>query len=208
MRSRRRRRTFPLKYQRRVSALLFLSCCFLLGGLSGCFWANSLSDNGSIALWEYVNSYLTVLREGTVETGDLLKTSWELFRWPVLTILFAFTAPGLVVIPILFLLRGFLLSFSIACFVRVLGSSGAILAFFLFGISGSLSLPVLFVLGNQGMEACRKLCLRLLGSKPPKSIYGNEYFIRCGLCAAVLCICVCLEQSVVPRLLAMLAGTF
>jgi len=205
----RRVRVFNLKDRGRIPALIVLSGCFLCGIFAGCLWADSVTERGGAVLSEYINGYLTVLRGGTAGNGSLLATLWELFRWPLLTVAFAFTAVGLIAIPVIFLLRGFLLSFSIACLIRVLGSTGAILAFFLFGISGVLSLPVLFILGIQGITACRQLCLRLMGTRQnTEPIYGNEYLIRCGFCAVILCICVCLEQFLLPALLTVLVGTF
>lgn len=187
------------KHTGRIPVLLFLSGCFLCGSIAGCIWADSVAGSGGAALATYINTYLTALREGMTGAGSLWATVWETARWPLIIVILAFTAPGILAIPVLFVVRGFLLSFSVACFIRVLGSTGAILAFLLFGISGALSLPVLFVLGMQGIAASRQLCLRLIGARQKTGeVYGREYFARCGLSAVLLSICVCLEQSVIP----------
>jgi len=209
MKGRRGVRVFNLKYRGRMFALLFLSGCFLCGILAGCFWADSVTESGGAALSEYVTGYLAVLQEEGAKGGSLFTTFWDLFRWPVVTVLAAFTVPGLIVIPAIFLVRGFLLSFATACFVRVLGSTGIIWAFVLFGVSGMLSLPVLFILGTQGVVSCRQLCLRLMGVRSGKErIFGNEYMIRCGLCMVLLLICIFLEQFIVPVLLTVLVSSF
>ena len=209
MKGRRSVRFFNLKCRSRMPALLFLSGCFFCGVLAGCLWADSVAESGGAALSEYISCYLAALQEGNVTTSSFGATLWDVFRWPLFTILAAFTVPGLVVIPAIFLLRGFLLSFSVACFVRVLGSAGILLALVLFGVSGVLSLPILFILGTYGVAACRKLCLRLLGTWPrTEAIYGNTYMIRCGLCMVLLCICVLGERLLVPALLTVLVSSF
>lgn len=209
MKKRRKLRVLHFRQGGRTPALFCLSACFLCGIIAGCIWADSVTGSGGTSLAEYINGYLGALREGTVDRSGVLAAVWETARWPLITVVLAFTALGLIAIPVLFVVRGFLLSFSVACFIRILGSTGAILAFLLFGVTGALCLPVLFILGLQGVEASRLLCLRLMGiQRTGGVIYGKEYLLRCGLCAAILCISICLEQAVVPSLLTVLAGTF
>ena len=191
-----------------LPALVILSIFFLLGVFSGCFLAYSLSGTESNALSAYMEGYLRTAHNGNLPSSDLLSVLWETFRWPLLVFLLSFTAAGLVGLPIVFGIRGFLFSFAVACFIRIFGSTGAILSFLLFGITGMFSFPALFILGTQGMTACRILVSQLMGERKKGTAYGREYFGRCGICTAILACCVCLEQTVVPSLMMALAGTF
>lgn len=194
-----------------LPGLATLSISFLIGTLAGCLLAGRVAQTEGSTLAVYVEGYLSAARSGGIAVPNLLLVLWETLRWPVLTILLAFTALGMLGIPILFAVRGFLLSFAVASFVRVLGGAGAILAVTLFGLTGLLSIPVLFVLGVQGFTACRVLASRLVGVGERRRIsapYGRAYFLRCALCGIVLFVCVCLEQTVLPSLLLMMAGTF
>lgn len=117
-------------------------------------------------------------------------------------------ALGLLGLPLLFAVRGFLLAFSIASFVRLFGGVGCLLALLVFGVSGALSVPVLFVLGVQGLLAARVLAGRVWGDGKTPPPYGKLYFFRCGACAVALCVSLLLDCFVVPGLVSSLAGTF
>lgn len=191
-----------------LPALAILSVSFLLGLLLGCFWASSISDAEGSALASYIQGYLEAAQNSSFASPDLLSVLWETIRWPALVFMLSFTAAGLAGIPIVFGVRGFLLSFAAASFIKALGGTGILLSFLLFGITGAFSFPVLFVLGTQGMGACHSLAIRLMGSRRKKTIYGKGFFFRAGICAAVLVCCVCLEQTLIPSLMMVWAGTF
>lgn len=209
MKRRRVVRILDLPWAAWLPGLVLLSACFLFGSIAGCLLAGGVAEAESGTLAAYVEGYLTAARSGSLEVPGTLTVLWETARWPLLTFLLAFTALGMIGLPVLFAVRGFLLSFAVASFIRVLGGAGSILAFLLFGVNGLLTIPVLFVLGVQGISSCRVLASRLVGERRRTgAAYGSAYFGRCGVCAAVLICCVCVEQTVVPSLLSVLAGTF
>ena len=88
------------------------------------------------------------------------------------------------------------------------GGAGCLLALLVFGVSGALSVPVLFVLGVQGLLAARVLAGRVWGDGKTPPPYGKLYFFRCGACAVALCVSLLLDCFVVPGLVSSLAGTF
>lgn len=189
--------------------LFLLSICFLFGTIAGCLWAGGVAGQGSDTLASYIDGYLSAARTGTLTVPSVFSVLFETLRWPVLVFLLAFTAAGIIGIPLLFAVRGFLLSFAVASFIRVLGGAGTILAFLLFGITGLFTVPVLFVLGTQGITACFLLASRMTGARRSVGgIYGKQYFLRCGLCAAILLLSVFCEQTILPSFLTVLAGTF
>ena len=74
-------------------------------------------------------------------------------------------------------------------------------------MSGALSVPVLFVLGVQGLLAARVLAGRVWGMGKPSALWKTLFF-RCGACAVALCVSLLLDCFVVPGLVSSLAGTF
>ena len=128
-------------------------------------------------------------------------------RWPLLALLLGFTALGLLALPLLFAVRGFLLAFSIASFVRLFGGTGCLLALLVFGVGGAFSVPALFVLGVQSFMTARTLAGRVWGESKAAPLYGRAYWLRCGGCAAALCVCMLLDGFAVPALVSSLAGT-
>lgn len=189
------------------AALAVTSLCFFLGGCLGCLLAVRVGGGGNDLLAEYLTSFLQSV-QAQPASPPLLLLVWETVRWPLLVFGLGFTMLGLLAIPLVFSVRGFLLAFSIASFVKMFGAAGALLAFVVFGVSGCIALPALFVLGVQSWTASRCLATRMLGDGRRSLPYGKLYFLRCGMCACALCVCVFLESVVVPSLLAGAAGMF
>ena len=189
-----------------AAALLILSAAFLVGSLAGCFLTDQVNGGGGDALNEYLEYYLSsVYAKGAVKPA-VLPLLWEVIRWPLFTISLSLTPLGLLGIPILFLVRGFLLSFAIASFFHVMGTVGLALAFVVFGITGLIGIPVLFILGVQGFLAAGALTGKLLGESRHLPLFEKATMLRCGMCAIALCVCGLIEYSVIPVLLASLAG--
>lgn len=198
--------TWSVPEERILPALIIVSASFLLGGLAGCLMSTFVGGAGQESLRAYLESFLSMAQNGGAAAPALTVQLWDILRWPVLALLLGFTALGVLGMPLLFAVRGFLLAFSIAAFVRIFGSAGCLLAFLIFGVGGGFSVPALFVLGVQGLGAARTLASRFLGEGKAPSPYGRAYFLRCGGCAAALCVCVVLERFAVPALVSGAAG--
>lgn len=190
------------------AVLLILSVAFFLGGLAGCLLADRVGGSGSEALADYLKGYLSSVYSENVIKPDILALLWETVRWPLFALALGLTPLGLLGVPILFLVRGFLLSFSIASFFRVLGVEGLILAFVIFGITGLIALPVFFVLGIQSFLSAGAITGRLLGESRKQMLIDRIALLRCGMCAAALCASAFVEYCVVPVLLGSLSGIF
>lgn len=188
-----------------LPALAVCSACFFLGGCLGCGLAARVSGAGLEGLVTYIHGFLDAAKDGGLAAPSLASVLWSCVRWPLLALLCGFSVLGLPGLPVLFSVRGFLLAFSIAAFVRVLGGTGCLLAFFLFGISGALSVPVLFLIGVQSFLSAG---WRAAGSHQrgwPEAV-GRAWIPRCAVCAALLAVCVMLEYLAVPALVSGLAG--
>ncbi len=189
-----------------VAVLLILSAAFLLGGLAGCLLADRVGGSGSDALGDYLEGYLSAVSSGGAARPEALSLLWETIRWPLFALALGLTPLGLLGIPVLFLVRGFLLSFSISSFYHVMGTLGLGLAFVVFGITGLICIPVLFVLGVQSFLSAGAITGRLTGENRRLPLFDRIALLRCGVCAAALCVCGLLEYCVVPVLLESLAG--
>ena len=188
-----------------AAALALLSVCFLLGSVVGCFITGVMDTDSGTALQEYVQEYMSYQTEQTVRPA-FFSLAWNTFRLPLLTFLMGFTTLGIFGLPVLFSIKGFLLSFAVSSFYRLFGSAGEIPAFFLFGLSAMIWLPVLFHLGVQGMLASYGLLRRAAGEGRYPLGYNYRYLVRSGLCAAALAMSVALEYLVVPVLVHAIAG--
>lgn len=174
-----------------VPALIILSACFLAGGLAGCLLAAQVGGAGEASLNQYLEAFLLAAHEGAVDVPALWAQIWDTLRWPLFALLLGFTALGVLGLPVLFTLRGFLLAFSIASFVRAFGGAGWLLACLVFGIGGVLSLPALFVLGVQSILSARALAARVRGKERAGSCGAGTVWsdARCVLARFVCVFC-------------------
>lgn len=190
----------------RAAGLVLLGVLFLIGSVIGCICAGCI-DESADTLVSYVRGFLQALMQGQ-NGGRFLPVLWEVSKVPLAAFLLGLTALGVVGLPVLFVYRGFLLSYAVSAFYRLLGLKGLLAAFFLFGLSALVWLPVLFRLGMQGVLGAYGLLRRTMGDGRYPLRYDAGYLIGCGICAAALCLCAALECLVVPVLLQKIVWVF
>lgn len=176
-----------------LAAMAVLGMAFLLGGGAGCLLGGMVNGAGGSALSDYLQTYLTLAQDGTEGAPGFWAVLWEQMRFPLAALLMGFTALGVIGLPVLFAVRGFLFSFSVACFCRLFGGAGLIPALFLFGLPALLWAPALFVLGAQGMLGAYGLLRRVTGDSRYPLSYDTAYGVRCALCGGAVMLCVILE---------------
>lgn len=189
-----------------TTALLVVSCAFVSGGIAGLLVASQVAGEGQTTLAAYIESYLAAAQQRTAAAPGFFAVALDLLRWPCLAVFMGFLSLGVVGVPILFAVRGFLLSFAVSSFVRMFGGAGGMLAFSAFGLTGLLAVPALFVLGVQSFDmALRRLSA---GAGKGSALPGSQYLVRCGSCFGALALCMLVEHWAVPALLGSLAPLF
>lgn len=181
---------------RTVWPVALLSGCFLLGGVLGCLFAITSSGGSATQLGEYLTDCMSLFKSG-VSAPSVLRTFWGQGRWFILCTLLGLAGAGVAVLPVFFALRGFLLSFGVACFVRFLGLPGFLPACVLFGIPALLWMPGLFLSGVLSYRAARAK----IGASPVMSGMGRGYRVGLLLSAFLFLLCVFVECSLLPVLL-------
>lgn len=182
-----------------AAAVLLLGALFLLGGVAGCMMAGGIHGEAGDALQEYLKTYLTLAGGDAVEV-HFWEVVWEQLQLPVALLLLGFTAIGVIGIPLLFAVRGFVFSFCVACFCRLFGMSGLVPALFLFGLPALVWAPALFVLGGQTLGASYSMLCRCMGDSRSPGFFEGTYWFRCALCAGAAAVCIALEYWVLPSL--------
>lgn len=188
------------------AALLVMAVVFFVGGLAGCALVNRVDGSGEAALSDYLEGYLSITASSEIVRPELITLVWKTIRWPLFAIVLGLTPVGLLGIPILFLMRAFLLSFSIASFFRVMGPHGLIFGFLVFGVSGLLQIPVLFILGIQSFLNAGAITGRLVGEGRRNPIRKRMFLFCCGICIIVLFVCCFVEYYAVPAMLGSLSA--
>ena len=178
-----------------TAALIIMAVVFFIGGLAGCTLAGRAEGGGEAALSGYLEGFLNVAESGEIVRPAFISLLWKTIRWPLFVILLGFTPLGLICIPALFLVRSFLLSFSISSFFHVLGTKGLFLAFSIFGITSLVYIPILFVLGIQGFLNSGMIVGRITGDAGRNIGTKRLDCLCCCICFLILLLCCFIEYS-------------
>lgn len=188
-----------------TAALIIMAVVFFLGGLAGCTLADQTEGGGEAALSSYLNGFLNIAESGEMVKPEFIFLFWKSIRWPLFVFFLGFTPLGLIGIPILFLIRAFLLSFSIASFFHILGAKGLFFSFSVFGITGLICIPILFVLGVQSFLNAGTILGRITGENRRRAgVKRSDIFCFC-ICFILLLVCCFIEYSAGPTILKMTA---
>ena len=128
---------------RQLGPLTALGCSFILGGVLGSLMVSLIAGQAAQELESFLRDYLSAAQAGEIQ-ARFWPMLWEQGRFLIGLCILGVTALGVAGIPVLFLARGFLFSFSVAAFCRIFGPVGLASAFFLFGLPALLWAPVLF----------------------------------------------------------------
>lgn len=173
-----------------VLILAAVSACFFLGGLAGCLLAGCVDGGGQESLGRLCGGLPAGRTGGRCRSAGPGRAGVGDSALAAAGPSAGLHGPGSAGPALLFAVRGFLLAFSIASFVRLFGGTGCLLALLVFGVGGAFSVPALFVLGVQSFMTARTLAGRVWGrARPPPSMDGP---IGCAAAGAPrLCVCVC-----------------
>ena len=181
-------------------ALILMSTTFFLSGVVGCLFAALASGEGAQELGRYLADYFTLVQGGDLPR-DLWHVLWGQLKYLLAALTLGLTALGTLGLPLLLGLRGFFLTFSVACFCRVFGSRGMIAAFVLFALPALLWVPALFVSGVPGFLSARRRLCRLSGEGVSTFYPGGNWWFHTGLCLGLGLAAGLLEYWVIPVLL-------
>lgn len=181
-----------------TGAVCLLGVVCLIGGLLGVLYVGLESQSGADELRLYLTDYLSVLEDGhaNIPLWPLLRDRLGML---LLALLLGSTPLGVVGLPVLFCIQGFRFGFSVACFCRAFGGAGLFPAFALFGLPELIWLPLLFLAGTHGLLLVREMLTAKRTGGGAVSMSG--LWLRLGVYAVLLVVCVLIENMVVPVLL-------
>ena len=180
-----------------VLIAVYLSVFFAVGGIVGGLFACVGSDTDSLGLSNYLVDYLRVVASGQIGRGNGFGwTIWNQARYCLILFLLWWAAFGMIGVPFVFALRGFLMVFSICCFVRVFGLVGFLPALILFVLPGFLWGPAFYLLGVQGIRRIKRQGTELKQEELRSLVFVFGFLFLCGV----------FEYAVVPRLIKSVAS--
>ncbi|MGM9522278.1 MAG: hypothetical protein ACI3VB_07365 [Oscillospiraceae bacterium] len=192
--------------QTALAALIICSVFFAVGSIIGVFFASSNSGSYADLLNSYVSNIASL--EDSVLPGVAGTFLW-LSKYTIFAFICGFSILGIAIIPAVFMLRGFVLSFTLAVFFRTFGSDGVLLALLISGICALISVPCFFTVSVQAFLS--SLRLYSLSVHPDgglrTGVYTKRYFLRFLLCIVVLIAAAFAESAVFTYIVPSVAGS-
>ena len=116
---------FPVRTQApRLPALVLVCLLLCLGAALGFAVCRAVPQQDRQELSDYLHEYAQATADGQGPSASALSVGAAYFRYPAAALLLGLTAAGLVLLPVLSVVQGFFLSFSVGCFARALGRGG------------------------------------------------------------------------------------
>lgn len=184
-------------------SLLFLSVCFFFGIILGHGLSKLITVETTRQLNQYLLDYVSLELDSDIHIRMIVSSLVVYLRYPLLVFLLGFSSIGTGMIPLLTLVCGAFLSFSVSCLSAAFENSGIILALVIFGFRSLISLPCYFLIAVPAWRMSIKRTNFFSGRsyRHVAASYGRSHWICCGVCSTVLVIASFLEVIVGPQLL-------
>ena len=180
---------------------LLLALFFLAGALVGHLCASSWDTSAQNALSGYLADYCTVYDAGGV-SASVGSCVVLYFGYTVLTFLLGFASVGIILIPALAGLFGFLTMYTVSGFVCCFGRQGVLLAMGALIVRLLFTLPCFFAMAGAAWPLSTELSMLTIGRgrRSAPVLYGSRYFILFVLCVVILAVGVFCERLLTPLL--------
>ena len=181
--------------------ILFLAVFFVIGTFLGQVFARRVSIGIGLELTQYLEQYLLTKDEYSLRS--IFSVAVLYLRYPLLAVLFGFSSIGIFLIPGMAILFGFLLSFSVSCFMVAFGAEGMFLALAAYGIRCAVTLPCFFLLAVPALGNAVLLARLSFGrGQHGMAIHlGRDWWILLLVCSVILILGVCVDLMVSPLFL-------
>ncbi len=181
--------------------LLICGAMFLCGCIIGTFSAGFVKDGTKLSaiLTEYLSFYIN----GGTDKPDFFTAVIDAYKYHLSAVFLGLSVLGVLCIPLLSAVRGFMLSYSISAIVRLLGGKGALLALSVFGIRAFITIPCFFILCVYAYASSTYI-FRQAFSKNMKitaSPFNSRTLIACGICLVVLLVSAIIDTYLTPHLI-------
>jgi UPF0716 family protein affecting phage T7 exclusion len=186
-------RKLPLRMNFRAEngvAVFFLASCFFIGSVAGCM-VGGFSPSGDLGstLSGYVDTDRDII--------GFFVTLWACSKYHLLILFLASSVAGVFFLPLLCVIRGYLLGCTAASLTAFDG--GWLLSLLVVGLPAVFTLPGFFLLCEDGMFTSRRLLvLSAGGAEPRRSV---PLYRHCLVAAVLLIIAALLQHFLIPGIL-------
>lgn len=169
-----------------LPGLILCGALFLCGCVAGTFSSGFVRDG--LALTQYFSEYLSLEQGGSFIDPSFFSVLADTFKYPLAVFALGFSMLGIIGIPIIAGVKGYILAFSVSVMVRLYGGDGVLLALSLFAVGTLISIPCFLIMCAQAFRASCLLTYMVMkpGTRGSISIYNIKYFISCLICFGLL----------------------
>ena len=182
---------------------LLLAVQLVLGILGGYLLSGRCAQEMGNELGRYLESYLAAASGGALSWETVAQTLICFYRAPIAVFLLGFASIGVIGIPLLCAVQGFVFSFSLFSFAAAVGRQRFLLLLSLFALRMVFVLPATFLLAGAALDKARDLAVLSLGGgkRVRPVVYGSLYWYRFAMCCVCLLIGCALELWLLPLFL-------
>lgn len=179
---------------------------FLCGSIIGTFSAGFVKDGTRLSA--ILTDYLSVYLNDASAKPDFFTTVVDVFKYHLTALFLGLSVLGVVILPILSAVRGFVLSYSISAVVRLLGGKGALLVLSVLGIRTLITIPCFIILCVYAYSTSTYIFRQSLSKsmKITASPFNSRTIIVCTVCLLVLLLSALIDTYLTPRLIALAAS--
>ncbi len=186
--------------------LLICGAMFLCGCVIGTFSAGLVGDGTKLnaILSDYIASYIN----GSVPSPDFITSVFDAFKYHLAAIFLGLSVLGVIFVPLLSAVRGFMLSYAVSAIVRLLGGKGVWLALSVFGIHTLLTIPCFFILCIYAYSSASYIFRQSFSRnmKLTASPFNSRMITVCGLCLLILLVTAVIDTYLTPQLISFAAS--
>ncbi len=158
--------------------------CFVLGSFAAL--ARGSTDTSIESVSEYIMLYKQSLANAGTITVDVADIFFQLFLFSALSFLSGFSILGVITIPTLMFVKGFLITYVSAELLSCCGAEYPAVVLLLVGIDAAVAVPCFFAVSSAALETSRSLLKTVAQGLPCEMCYNRAYFLRFAFIALVI----------------------
>lgn len=181
---------------------LWVLLFFLIGIVLGSCTVYYMNDFNKMEIGTYFNEFLLFLGSNKINYLQvLLRSILNIFPLILIIILVGFTAIGSPIILFINIIKGFILGFTFALLVNILGTKGIILLFLGIIIQQIIFIPSFIIISTVGIKNSIIKLKEGMGKERLRNNTDRMYIRMQGVFSALLVIGVFIETYISPNLI-------
>lgn len=180
---------------------LWILLFFLIGIVLGSYTVYYMSDTGKVEMGGYFTNFLKFIKSSNVDyTSILINSIKSIVPIIAIIIIFGFTLIGFPFVLLLNLIKGYILGFTLALVITVLGASGIGVVFTSLVLQNIIFVPVIILISILSMKSSIVKFKSLRKDNVYLEVNGREYIAVQSILSAFILLGIIIETYISPNL--------